>query len=345
MKDFSSLIVTQKTNIREAIQIIESGIAQIALVVDKGKKLVGTVTDGDIRRGLLRGETLESEVENVMQREFRALPADCPESQAFRLMRDEVLHQVPGIDSEGYVVRLFLFEDLIKTSVLPNWVVLMAGGKGKRLRPLTNNCPKPMLRVAGKPVLEIILEQCVESGFKKFFISVNYLKQQIIDYFGDGARWNVEINYLKEDKPLGTVGALGLLYKRPDQPILVINGDVLTRVNFSKLIQFHERQQSFATICVREHETMVPYGVVQLEGSKIVSFDEKPQQTNFVNAGVYALNPEVMDLMSPGQNYDMPQLINLILQKKYHLTAFPIHEYWLDVGHSDTYELANGEWA
>jgi len=331
-------------SLREAIAIIDRGTVQIALVTDTDHRLLGTVTDGDIRRGLLRGETLDTPVERVMNRAFRCLPTTARGSEALALMRQELLHQIPIVDAQGRVVRLFLLEELLRPRTLPNAVVLMAGGEGKRLRPLTEDCPKPMLPVGGKPLLEILLEQCIDAGFRHFYLSVNYLKHRIQDHFGDGSRWKVAIQYLEEDRPLGTAGALSLLPQRPVHPLLVMNGDVLTRVDFNQLLRFHAEHQSAATLCVREHTTQIPYGVVHIEDIRVLMLEEKPVLHHYVNAGIYVLNPEVLDLLSPDQPCDMPQLLEQALQHKYGVNAFPIHDYWLDVGHPDTFERANGEW-
>jgi dTDP-glucose pyrophosphorylase/predicted transcriptional regulator len=342
-KDLSKYLVDKDRSIHDTIRVISQGAAQIALVVDSDQRLLGTVTDGDIRRGLLKGETLKIPIERIMHREFRSLTADCPEKVALSMMRKNMLRQIPGLDEDGRVIRLFLLEDLINPRVLPNWVVIMAGGEGKRLRPMTNFCPKPMLQVGGKPILEIILEHFEETGFRKFFFSVNYLKQQIKDYFGNGEYWNVEIEYVDEQLPLGTAGALSLLPQKPEQPILVINGDVLTRTDYVKLLQFHDEYHASATVCVRKHETMVPFGVVETKGTQILSIEEKPVLTHFLNAGIYALNPEILELLSPEEACDMPQLLEKALKKDLSICAFPIHEYWLDVGHPDSYKQANGE--
>ena len=220
----------------------------------------------------------------------------------------------------------------------------MAGGQGMRLRPLTESCPKPMLRIGDKPMLEIILEQCVDSGFLKFYISVNYLKKQIIEYFGNGSRWGVDIQYLEEDKPLGTAGALASLPEQPDKPILVMNGDVLTHVNLEKLFLFHQENSASATICVSEYKTPIPYGVVFTEGAQVLSIEEKPEMSHSINSGVYVLNPELLELLSPKQQCDMPQLLTRGLKRNLSVIVFPIHEYWLDVGHKETLDQANGDW-
>ena len=344
MKDLSSIFVRPDASIAEAIRIIDKGAAQIALVVDADLRLLGTLTDGDIRRGLLRGENLESMVERVMHREFRFVQEGIEEHGVLTMMRQEVLHQIPKLDSQGRVVRLFLLEELLQQKILPNVVVIMAGGEGKRLLPLTKDCPKPMLRVQGKPLLEILLERCKAAGLGQFYFAVNYLKQQVIDYFEDGSRWGVDIQYLEEAVPLGTAGALSLLPEIPEDPVLVLNGDVLTQVPFPALLRFHQEHQAVATVCVREHETVIPYGVVRTEGTRMVALEEKPTLTHYVNAGVYVLSPQVCKHLNREQACDMPELLESLKQSNQPIHVFPIHEYWLDVGHPETLAQARGEW-
>jgi NDP-sugar pyrophosphorylase family protein len=220
----------------------------------------------------------------------------------------------------------------------------MAGGKGERLKHLTSDCPKPMLHVDGTPILEIILEQCIELGFRDFYFSVNYLKEQIKDYFGDGSAWQVNIQYLEEDKPLGTAGALSLLPSMSEHPLLVLNGDVLTRVDYGHLLRFHSEHEAAATLCVQEHTTQIPYGVVRMDNGMVQAIEEKPVLSNYVNAGIYLLEPCLLELVPSDQFFDMPQLIEKAVAHPYRVSAFPIHEYWLDVGLPETLERAHGEW-
>lgn len=343
--NLSDLELKPSDSIKKAISAIEIGNAQFAYVVDSEKKIIGTITDGDIRRALIRGDTLEASVDTIMFTEFRSLPANATESEAKSLMRREVLQQVPGLDEQGRVVRLFLLEEIIKPTIRPNSVIIMAGGEGKRLLPYTEDCPKPMLLVGGKPMLEIILEQCVEAGFQDFHFSVNYLKHQIMDYFGDGERWGIQISYLEEDQPLGTAGALGNLTKAYSSPLLLLNGDVLTRVNYGQLMQFHEEHDVSATMCVREYKTQVPYGVVELNDLHLVRIREKPVFRHYVNAGIYVLEPALLELIPKDHFFDMPQLLEKAIEHKHSVCAFPIHEYWLDIGHHDTFETANQSWS
>ena len=338
-----SLSLPVRATLREVIAVIDRGAAQIALVTDSDC-LIGIVTDGDVRRGLLRGESLDAPVTNIMRRDFRSLPANATAADALVLMQREALHQIPALDETGKVVHLFLLEDLIKQQRLPSSVVIMAGGEGKRLRPLTHDCPKPMLRVSGKPLLEIILKQCIDAGFENFYFAVNFLKEQIQAHFEDGSAWGVRIQYLEEDRPLGTAGALSLLPQNPDHPLLVLNGDVLTRVDYTHLLRFHADHQSAATLCVREHNTQIPYGVVRMDDVKVVALEEKPVLTHYVNAGIYLLSPDVLDLVPKDEFFDMPQLLEKAAQQGHSVSAFPIHEYWLDIGHPETLTRAHGEW-
>ena len=342
MREIKDYCVSPHSTLRKAVEIIDRGAAQIALVTESDR-LIGIVTDGDVRRGLLRGESLEATVTNIMQQDFRSLPASATAAEALAFMQRETLHQIPALDETGKVVHLFLLEDLIKPQRLPNSVVIMAGGEGKRLRPLTSNCPKPMLHVAGEPILEIILKQCLDAGFDHFYFAVNYLKEQIQSHFQDGSTWGARIQYLEEVKPLGTAGALSLLPQRPDHPFLVLNGDVLTRVDYAHLLRFHADHQSTATLCVREYSTQIPYGVVRMDDLKVVALEEKPLLTHYVNAGIYLLNPDMLDLVPKDVFFDMPQLLETAAQQGKPVSAFPIYEYWLDIGQLADYEQAQSD--
>lgn len=337
------LILSPTATIREAIAVIDCGSAQIALVTELGR-LVGVVTDGDIRRAILRGFSIDMPVTEILRRDFQWLPVGATPADALRLMSLQSLQQIPVLDASGKLIDLFLLKDLSRVERLPNSVVIMAGGEGKRLRPLTNDCPKPMLQVGGKPLLEIILTQCLKVGFEHFYFSVNYLKEQIQAYFQDGSAWGVRIQYLEEDKPLGTAGALSLLPEPPEQPLLVLNADVLNRVNYKNLLRFHADHQATATLCVSEHTAQIPYGVVRINDGKVIAIEEKPVLTHYINAGIYLLNPDILDLVPRNTFFDMPQLLEAITQRGKSVSAFPLHEYWLDIGHPETLEQAHGEW-
>ncbi len=328
----------------EAMRAIDQGAAQIALIVDDDGRLVGTLTDGDIRRGLMNGAALDAPAERLMNRQFRFVRSGTDQASVLAMMRRDGLSQIPVLDENNQVSQLLLLQELLTPAQLPNAVVIMAGGKGTRLRPHTENCPKPMLPVDGRPMLQILLEQCIGSGFRQFFLSVNYLKEQIIDYFEDGEHWGVTIGYLMEDEPLGTAGSLQLLPRNLEEPFLVLNGDVLTRLNPSHLLRFHDEHRASATLCVREHVTTVPYGVVQTSGVDLAGFEEKPSYRQLVNAGVYVISPQLLPLLPARQATDMPTLLQMAQQAGHRVAVCPIHEYWIDIGRPESLQQAHTEW-
>jgi dTDP-glucose pyrophosphorylase/predicted transcriptional regulator len=344
LADISRLLLRPTDTVKMAVSAVERGHAQIALVIDEAGRLLGTVTDGDIRRALLRGQSLDGQVKSVMNSIYKALPESAGEDAALAMMRRESLQQIPVVQGEQCLTGLYLLKDLLHTHKHANQVVIMAGGEGRRLRPLTENCPKPMLKVGEKPLLEIILQNCVDSGFSDFYFSVNYLKHHIIDYFGDGTRWGVSIRYMEEETALGTAGALTLMPEWGGEPVVVLNGDVLTRVDVSSMLRFHSEHFSHATVGIREHSTIVPYGVVSVDEIRVLELKEKPVLSHYVNAGIYLLNSEVIKLIPKRTNFNMPDLLNLAILRNYNVAAFPIHEYWLDVGHPETLQQAYGDW-
>ena len=345
MNAWKQILVSPATPIREVIRVLDSGSLQIVLVVDPEECLLGTVTDGDIRRGILRGINLDEPAHKVMNPDpILALADDEPE-QLLALMQRTRLHHIPVVDDKRRVVGLQLIDELIERKQKNNIVVLMAGGLGSRLRPLTDDCPKPMLKVGNKPLLETILESFSQYGFKRFYISVNYMADKVKDYFGDGKRWGVSIRYLHEDSELGTAGALSLIEEESDLPLIVMNSDILTKVNFQHLLDFHAAHQSVATMCVREYDFQVPYGVVKIEHHRIVDIEEKPVHRFFVNAGIYVLDPTVLDAIPKNTFFDMPSLYQQLISEGKETTVFPVREYWLDIGHIADFDRANGEFA
>lgn len=344
MNDFTKILVAPNLSIRETIGIIDSSAMQIALVVDKDKHLMGTVTDGDIRRGILNGISLDEAIETVMNRRPITCSGNDPRDTILARMRAKRLRHVPVVDADGRLTGLETLEEYLASRERPNAVVLMAGGLGTRLRPLTENCPKPMLKVGNKPLLETILENFIEYGFKRFHISVNYMADVVKSHFGDGSRWGAEISYLQEDQRLGTAGALSLLPEKPEAPFFVMNGDLLTKVNFGQLLDFHTGHHAQATMCVREYDFQVPYGVVRIDGHRIVGIDEKPVQKFFVNAGIYVLNPDTLALIPKNTFFDMPTLFEKLIESDRETSVFPVREYWLDIGHLEDFQRANVEY-
>jgi dTDP-glucose pyrophosphorylase/CBS domain-containing protein len=342
---WQKILVGPKTSVIEAMKVIDATAMQLALVVDENNLLLGTITDGDIRRSILKGQSLQLAVKDIMHCNPTVANASESRNKIFKIMKQKCLRHIPLIDDEGLVVGLVTFQDIVESGVEKNnIVVLMAGGLGTRLKHLTANTPKPMLKVGDKPILETILENFIEHGFNKFLISVNYKSELIENYFGDGSQWGVQIEYLREDKKLGTAGALGLMPEKPILPVIVMNGDVLTKVNFNQLITFHSENKSVATMCVREYDYQVPFGVVKLDQHRILSIEEKPVQRFFVNAGIYVLEPEVLEMIPHNNHLDMPSLFELLIRKGMETSVFPIREYWLDIGRIDDFDRANGEY-
>jgi dTDP-glucose pyrophosphorylase/CBS domain-containing protein len=343
MKDWRKAIVHPDTPIREAMHIINTTEIQIALVSDEQTRLVGVITDGDIRRGLLEVISLDEPVSRIMNRNFTAVGLNASREEILRLMKLTLLRQIPVLDEQRRIVDLKLLVEMIQLAPRDNWVMLMGGGLGTRLWPLTEECPKPLLKVGNKPVVETILENFIDYGFHKFYISVNYKAKMIENTLGDGSRWGASISYLREEKPLGTAGALGLLPERPELPLIVMNADVLSKVNIQHLLDFHQCHRAIATMCVCEYHFQVPYGVVKTNQHRLIAIDEKPRQRFFVNAGVYILEPKVLDFVPQNAYLDMTSLFERLIDHGCETAAFPIWEYWVDIGRPADLERANGE--
>lgn len=326
--------------LHQAIGCLDESGLQIAIVVSADGLLIGTLTDGDIRRGLLRGLELSSPVDGIIHREPLVVPPDWGRGTVLQLMQANKIHQLPVVDERRHVVGLHLWDELLSPGKRPNTMVIMAGGRGTRLWPHTENCPKPLLQVGGKPMLEHIIESANAEGFDHFVLAIHYLGHMLEEYFGDGSRWQVQIQYLREQSPLGTAGALGLLRTRPEEPLLVTNGDVLTDIRYGELLDFHGRHSASATMAVRLHEWQHPFGVVKTRGVDIVGFEEKPISRSHINAGVYVIEPHALDLIGQNEHCDMPTLFARLQAKHARTIVYPMHEPWLDVGRPADLELA-----
>jgi dTDP-glucose pyrophosphorylase len=337
------LTIAPGATVREAIEAIDRSKRQIALVVDRDGKLVATVTDGDVRRGILRGVDLDAPVTEVMHRTPTTVTEGAPDAETRRLIRERKLHHVPVIDAEGRLVDLATVEDLFGVTPRDTRIVLMAGGLGKRLRPLTETVPKPMLPVGGKPLLEQIVNVFADQGFWRISISVNYRAEMVREHFGDGSAFGVHIDYVEEERAMGTAGALSLLGERPDEPFVVMNGDVLVALQFAELLAFHKEKAATGSMVVREYETQIPYGVVRSANGLMTGIEEKPIERYHVNAGIYVLSPEALDLLTPGQPLDMPDLLMRIAEGEGRVGVYPLRTYWRDIGRLDDLEAARSE--
>lgn len=326
-----------ESTIQQAIRNLDQVAIQIVMVVNANGELLGAITDGDIRRGLLRGLDLNSPIDTIIYRDALVVPPQISREMAVHLMQANKILQLPVVDENRRVVGLYLWDELAAPAARQNLMVIMAGGLGTRLRPHTDNCPKPLLPVAGKPMLEHIIDRAKGEGFEHFVLAIHYLGHMIEDYFGNGERWQVRIDYLREPLSLGTAGGLVLLTPRPNAPFIVTNGDVLTDIRYGELLDFHTRQAAAATMAVRLHEWQHPFGVVQIQGVEIVGFEEKPIARTHINAGVYALEPGSLDLLGPSERCDMPTLFERLQAKSKRTVAYPMHEPWLDVGRPDDF--------
>lgn len=336
-----AICLAEERPVSEAIRCIEASGGQIALVLTQEGQLRGTVTDGDVRRGLLRGVGLEAPVRTIMNERPRSMRIGVAMGELLAKLRKEGVLQMPLVDESGKVVELVVVDDLQTAAANDNPVVIMAGGLGTRLRPITETIPKPMIEVAGKPILEIIIARFREQGFRSITLCVNYLAEIIEDHFGDGSKYGVVIDYVREPKRMGTAGALSLLDPRPALPMIVINGDILTSINFNQLLAFHSENNALATMGLNRFQYQVPYGVVEVEGHHIVKFSEKPSFDFFVNAGIYIIDPSLLDTLPRDRYVDMPSLFENVPAER--RAAFPIHEYWLDIGRHDDLERAMQE--
>lgn len=331
----------ENSTLADAISNLDASHLRIVLVVSEEKVLLGSISDGDIRRGLLRGLNLKSRINSIINRNPLTVPPEMNKEMALQIMQANKIFQLPIVDKCRRVVGLHLWGEVSASPERSNVIVIMAGGIGKRLRPHTENCPKPLLPVRGKPMLEHIIEHARSEGFIHFVLAVHYLGQMIEDYFGNGDRLGVKIDYLREQSPLGTAGALELLNPSPNEPFVVTNGDVITDIRYGELLDFHIRHKASATMAVRVHEWQHPFGVVQTQGAEIVGFEEKPVIRSNINAGVYALNPDALNSLAAGDHCDMPTLFERLQEKAKLTVAYPMYEPWVDVGSLEDLKVAN----
>ncbi|HIF9279608.1 TPA: nucleotidyltransferase family protein [Photobacterium damselae] len=337
--EWKNILLSPTATIREALEIIDKEALQIALVVENGN-LLGSVTDGDIRRGLLKKIALDDSIINVMNESPLTADYSFSKQTLISLLESKKILSIP-ILKNGKLIGLETLHSLLSKPKLDNPIFIMAGGFGTRLRPLTDNCPKPLLKVGNKPILEIILKRFIDAGFYDFYISTHYLPHMIHEYFGDGSKWNANITYVHEDKPLGTGGALGLLPRKITQkPLIMINGDVLTNLDINALLDYHNKEDALATMCVREYNYQIPYGVIEKDGNKIIAMTEKPKYTFHVNAGIYVVSPKLFNNVEKDTKVDMPSLLESHMKSNEKIVMYPLTEYWLDIGQMTEYKQA-----
>lgn len=345
--DWKRTLLSQTGLIKDAIEILSETSMRIVLVTDSSLRLLGTVTDGDIRRALLRGLSIESPISEVVNVRPIVVPENISREAVLKIMSTNKILQIPIVDDYLKLTGLHLWEDFNTPTNRNNIVVIMAGGKGTRLLPKTEKTPKPMLLINGKPVLEHIINHAKAEGFTKFILAIHHLGSVVESYFGNGGSLGVEISYIREDLPLGTAGALGLIDPIPSLPIIVTNGDVLTGTRYGEMLDFHIQNDAKTTMAVQVHEVHIPYGVIQTSGICVTGYVEKPKQKFLINAGVYIIDPMCLSYLPKNAAVDMPSFLDSLTAKGFSTMAYLIHEPWLDIGGHEEFSKAadyvNGE--
>lgn len=341
-EDLSRFVVRPDQTVREAMQVISDNWRELALVADASMRVLGVITDGDIRRGLLSSVTMESPASSVMTRQYVAVQPNVDRAGVLDLMKARSIRQVPVLDAERRLVGIHFLEALIGTTEKPNAAVIMAGGEGRRLRPFTDARPKPMMEVAGRPILERIVLHLVGYGIKRIFLSVNYLAHAIRDHFGDGERFGCAIEYLHEDEPLGSGGALSLLPPGIAHPLLVMNGDLVSQFDVARMLEQHGRDRAEATIAARHHQVDIPFGVLDVDGGHLVQLTEKPSAHYLINAGIYVLEPRLLAAIPRNRFYPMTDLFECLLKQGKRVSVYRLEEDWIDVGRREDWSRANG---
>ncbi len=345
MNNWKRIVVCQNMSILDAMKIIDSAGTQFVMVLGEDDTLEGVVTDGDVRRGILRDLPLSSPVKIIMNTQPRCLPNDISRTEISEFLHKNRISHVPLIDKDRRVTGVVSYDERVGITGHSSTAVLMVGGLGSRLGELTSNCPKPMLPIGGKPVLQILVENLKEHGFTDFVFCVNYRAEMIQAHFGDGSAMGIRVRYVEEPKRMGTAGALGLIPEDVSSPLLVMNGDIVTKVNFAKLMEFHSESQALATMAVRKYDFQIPFGVVKTEEGRITGIDEKPVHSFMVSAGIYVVEKESIKLIPENEFFDMPHFFESMMKDNKLTQAFPIHEYWLDIGREDDLIRAQREFS
>lgn len=339
--DIKNYLVKPKDKLQKVIEVINNNKDGIVLVVDESGKLVGSITDGDIRRCMLSGHSFDKSCVEIMHDKPVTSDANASRKNLIQLIKQHRIRNIPLIDENGHPIRIVNIAELINGRETGGTALIMAGGEGRRLRPLTDSLPKPMIKVGDKPLLEQIIRNLAKAEVNNIYISVNYQAKVIQDYFKDGQEFGVNIKYLKEEKKLGTAGALSLLSELPSHPLLVMNGDVMTNINFNRFIEFHIQQRCTVTMAAIDYHLNVPYGVIKFTGTYVLGIEEKPKRQFLCNAGIYVIDTDIISMVPENTYYDMTDFLEDVLNKGLHVSVFPIHEQWIDIGQKDDLKKAN----
>lgn len=339
---FAELVLGEDKSIRDAMALLNVNGREIVLARDAHDRISGLVTDGDIRRGLLAGATLQSPVSSIMNREFYSVAPEVDRASVLDVMKARMFQHVPVLDERRRLIAVHFLRDLIGAAPKPNIAVVMAGGRGTRLQPITEMIPKPMVEVAGRPILERIILHLVGYGIHTVYLAVNYKADVIEQYFGDGSLFGCTISYLRESEPRGTGGPLSLLPARPEHPIIVLNGDQVMHADLSGMLDQHYRQRAVATIGVGPYQVDVPFGTVIERDGLLVAMEEKPSVSFLINRGIYVLEPEVLDSVPEAGEFPITSLFDTLLAEGRRISVFYFDDYWMDVGRPADLRLANG---
>lgn len=339
--DVDSVILGPDQAMRIAIEVIDNSGLKIALITDDQHGLLGVVTDGDIRRALLAGHDLESKISTFMHKQPRTASYGTERRVLLERLRQEQILHLPIVDEKGQVRGLAYLPQLEQQTVSDTEVVIMAGGLGTRLRPLTEKVPKPLVSVGGRPLIDTIIDKLVEQGFTNITLCVNYLGHMLEEHLGDGSGYGANIRFVRENQRMGTAGALSLLSERPASSFIVMNGDILSNVDFNAMLEFHRSNNALATMALKTYTYEVPFGVVEVESPRIVALREKPKQSFLVNAGIYIVEPSVLDYIPGDEFFDITSLFDELLEKQLPVIAFPLREQWLDIGRPEDLAIAN----
>ncbi|EAI6710553.1 CBS domain-containing protein [Campylobacter upsaliensis] len=340
--NIESLKLSVNSSIEKALEIIGKERVRLGVVVGKNGEFLGIISDSNIRKALINGKTLKSKIKGIYTKNPITIAENTSKAKLLELSAKTDIYDFPVLNKKGEVVSIRSISSLLSTKKLPFYVILMAGGLGSRLKELTKETPKPMLKVGKKPILENIIQRLHTQGFEKFIFCVNYKRQIIEDYFKKGEEFDIKISYIKERKKLGTAGALSLIRQKIEQSFVVMNADILTELDFNELLKAHQKSGALMSVCVREFHHQVPYGVIKQKNGFITHIEEKPMQSFLVSAGIYVCEPQILELLEKNIYLDMPELIQKVMQKG-KVNTFLIEDYWIDIGRLEEFKRANDE--
>jgi dTDP-glucose pyrophosphorylase len=342
--DLENFLVAPETTLREALETLERLDSDVLLVADSSQRLLGVITDGDIRRTLLRKVELTNPASTFMSSTPYTARSGLAPTQYIHELKDKKVRHIPIVDEENRVVDLAILERLLPPEPCKSPAVIMAGGLGSRLGPLTQATPKPLLKVGDEPILSRILHSLRRNGIEDVYLCINHLGEQIERYVGDGSAWKLKVRYVRENQRMGTAGALSLLPpEATERPFIVMNGDLVTLVRYVNLLSYHSAYAYDLTVCVSQYDLQIPFGVVENDGPLVSAIKEKPVQNFLINAGIYVVNPSILPLIPTGKPFDMHSVLQEGLKRGLKIGCFPIREYWIDVGTPHDLERANGE--